>query len=57
LTGAFNSSELARRQFTLTARATGSVADDGYLTIPRGSLSIVLRRGTVTQQVVAQPVG
>jgi hypothetical protein len=57
LTGAFNRSVLAHRQFALTARATGSVADDGYLTVSRGSLSIVLRRGTVTQQVVAQPVG
>jgi hypothetical protein len=57
LTGEFNSSMLAHRQFTLAARATGSVAHDGYLTVPRGSLSIVLRRGTVSQQVVAQPVG
>jgi hypothetical protein len=57
LTGAFDPSVLGRRDLTLTARATGSLSDGGYVIVPRGSLSIVLRRGTVSQQVVAQPAG
>jgi hypothetical protein len=48
---------LAHRLVTLRVRASGSVEDDGYVISPQGRLSIVLGRGRITQDVVAQPVG
>jgi hypothetical protein len=33
----------------------GSFTDDGYVVTPQGSLSVVLRRGHVTQQVITEP--
>lgn len=47
---------LGHHQFALAVRASGSFSDDGYVISPHGRLSIVLRRGPITQQVATQPV-
>jgi hypothetical protein len=46
---------LGQRQFTIGLRAAGAFTDDGYVVAPQGRLLVVLRRGTITQQVVTQP--
>ncbi len=48
---------LAHRQFTLRLRATGSLSDDGYVMSAEGDLSVLLRRGRITQQVITAPGG
>jgi hypothetical protein len=46
---------LGRRVFTVKLHGKGSFTDDGYVVTPQGSLSVVLRRGHVTQQVITEP--
>jgi hypothetical protein len=48
---------LGRRRFTIGLRSGGRFNDDGYVLTPYGHLSVVLRRGGITQQVMSQPVG
>ncbi len=48
---------LEHREFTIEARATGTLQDDGYAIVPHGRLSLLLRRGPVTQQVFSAPTG
>jgi hypothetical protein len=57
LAGSLDRSALGHRQFTIEARGTGTSADDGYVFAARGRLSLVLRRGRITQQVMTQPTG
>ena len=45
------------RAFSVTFRPVGSLGDDGYTLTLHGHLSLVLRRGRIVQQVVAEPVG
>ena len=47
---------LAHEQFTVTVRPQRSLTDDGYVISPRGRISVVLRRGRITSQVLRQPV-
>ena len=47
---------LGHRQFAVTLRGSGSFSDDGYVISRRGRLSVVVRRGRITQQVATQPV-
>ncbi|MBV9801626.1 MAG: hypothetical protein JO130_00485, partial [Solirubrobacterales bacterium] len=48
---------LEHRQFTIAARATATLQNDGYVIVPRGRLSVLVRRGPVTQQVFSEPAG
>ena len=57
LRGSFDRAALGRTQFTIGLRSTGSFADDGYAVTPHGRLSILLRRGRITQQVTSEPTG
>ncbi len=57
LRGSFDRAALGHTQFTIGLRSTGSFADDGYAVTPHGRLSILLRRGRITQQVVSEPTG
>ena len=45
------------REFGVTFRPVGSLTDDGYTLTLHGHLSLVLRRGRITQQVLTEPVG
>jgi hypothetical protein len=45
------------REFGVTFRPVGSLTDDGYTFTLHGHLSLVLRRGRITQQVVTEPAG
>ena len=57
LAGPLSRSALGHRQFTIEARGTGTSSDDGYVIVARGRLSLVFRRGRITQQVIVQPAG
>jgi hypothetical protein len=48
-------SALEHRQFTVALHATGTLQDDGYVIVPHGRLSVLLRRGPTTQQVFSEP--
>ena len=48
-------SMLGQREFTIQLRGTGTSSDDGYVTHAHGHLSLVLRRGRITQQVSSEP--
>jgi hypothetical protein len=48
---------LQHREFTIKARASGTLNDDGYVMVPHGHVSVLLRRGPVTQQVFPEPTG
>jgi hypothetical protein len=48
---------LGRRTFTIGLRPAGPVGDDGYTLAVHGQLSLVLRRGRITQQVITEPTG
>lgn len=54
--GAVSLSAIGRRTFTVAVRPRGSVLDDGYSASLQGRLALRLRRGRVTQQVLAEPV-
>jgi hypothetical protein len=45
------------REFGITFGPVGSLTDDGYTLTVHGHLSLVLRRGRISQQVVAEPTG
>lgn len=45
------------RTFGVTLRPAGSFSDDGYTVTLQGHLSLVLRRGRITQQVATEPTG
>ena len=45
------------REFGVTFRPVGSLTDDGYTLTLHGHLSLVLRRGRISQQVVTEPAG
>ncbi len=57
LVASFDRAALGHREFSLGLRATGSLQDDGYVIVPHGRLSMLLRRGRITQQVIAGPTG
>jgi hypothetical protein len=48
-------SALARPVFTIGLRPAAALEDDGYVMTPTGHLSVVVRRGPVSQQVLTQP--
>lgn len=48
-------SVLGHREFTIRLRGMGTLADDGYGIQARGRMSLVLRRGRITQQVTVEP--
>jgi hypothetical protein len=48
-------SALGHRQFTIQVGGSGTSSDDGYEIRVRGHLSLVLRRGRITQQVSSEP--
>jgi hypothetical protein len=48
-------SQLGHRRFTIHVGGKGTSSDDGYTIRSHGRLSLVLRRGRVTQQVTAEP--
>lgn len=50
-------SVLGHREFTVQLRGKGTLADDGYAIRARGRMSLVLRRGRITQQVSVAPAG
>jgi hypothetical protein len=50
-------SALSLGQFTIELGGTRTYSDDGYVIVARGRLSVVLRRGRVTQQVFSEPGG
>jgi len=55
LSGPLDRSVLDRRQFRLQVGGRGTSSDDGYVIRAHGHLSLVLRRGRITQQVSAEP--
>jgi hypothetical protein len=55
LSGPLDRSALDRRQFRLQVGGSGTSSDDGYVIRAHGHLSLVLRRGRITQQVSAEP--
>jgi hypothetical protein len=57
LTASFDRAALGHREFSVGMRASGSLADDGYVIVPHGGLSVLLGRGRVTQQVFSEPAG
>lgn len=48
-------SALGRRTFTIRLRPAGAVADDGYTVTLHGRLSLVVRRGRISQSVTTAP--
>jgi hypothetical protein len=48
---------LRHPRLKITLRASARFGDDGYLVTPRGNLSLVLRRGRISQSVQVQPTG
>lgn len=48
-------STLGHPEFTIQLRGKGTSSDDGYVIHARGRLSLVLRRGPVTQQRTDEP--
>jgi hypothetical protein len=46
---------LRHREFTIQLRGRAMTSDDGYEIVTRGHLSLVLRRGRITQQVSTAP--
>ena len=48
---------LTRRTFTIGLRPSGPVEDDGYTLTVQGHMSLVVRRGRITQHVITQPAG
>jgi hypothetical protein len=48
---------MGSREFGVTLRPVASFRDDGYTLTLHGRVSLVLRRGQVTQQVVTEPAG
>lgn len=48
-------SMLGHREFAIRLRGKGTSSDDGYEIDARGHLSLVLRRGRITQQISTQP--
>jgi hypothetical protein len=48
---------LGHREFTLDVRGRGASSDDGYMIVVHGRLSLRLRRGRITSQVLTQPGG
>ncbi|MGN6869678.1 MAG: hypothetical protein ACTHMY_14900 [Solirubrobacteraceae bacterium] len=57
LIASFNRATLGHREFSVRVRAKGSPTDDGYVIVPHGRLSMLLRRGRITQQVISAPAG
>lgn len=55
LSGAVPISALARRTFTVVLHGLGSLVDDGYSASLHGRLTLRLRRGRVSQQVIDAP--
>lgn len=55
--GAASIRAVDRGTFTLGLHAAGPFEDDGYGVRPQGHLSITLRRGATTQQVMSVPTG
>lgn len=55
LTGPLDRSALGRRQFSINVFGEETFSDDGYAILGRGRLSLVLRRGRITQQVSTEP--
>ncbi len=48
---------LSRPTFTISLRARGTVDEDGYTASLHGDVSVVVRRGRLSQSVNVQPVG
>jgi hypothetical protein len=48
---------LAHAQFKIALRPSHEFGDDGYVVSPSGRVSLVLRRGRVSQSVQVQPTG
>jgi hypothetical protein len=57
LAGRFDRSVLGHRQFTIKVAGKGTSSDDGYAIVARGRLSLVLRRGRISQQIDTEPTG
>jgi hypothetical protein len=55
LTGPLDRSALGRRQFRIDVAGKETLSDDGYVILARGRLSLVVRRGRITQQVSSEP--
>ena len=50
-------SALGRRTFTIELRSAGAGEDDGYTVALHGHLSLVVRRGRISQSVITAPAG
>jgi len=57
LAGSLDRAALGRRQFTIEVDGKGMSSDDGYVIVAHGRVSLVLRRGRITQHVTEQPTG
>jgi hypothetical protein len=55
LTGPLDRSALGRHQFGINIAGKDAFSDDGYVILARGRLSLVVRRGRITQQVSTEP--
>jgi hypothetical protein len=55
LSGVMPRATLSSRTFTLMLQRGLSFRDDGYDGSARGNLTLILRRGRVTQQVITEP--
>lgn len=56
LAGPLDRSVLGRREFRIVVQGNAQSSDDGYVIRGRGRLSLVLRRGRITQQVSTAPI-
>jgi hypothetical protein len=52
----FPAQALARRSFTIEARSAGSLSEDGYTISLHGRVSVTVRRGRLSENVIVEPV-
>jgi hypothetical protein len=55
--GSLPLSRLGRRTFSVRLHTSGTISDEGYVIRLRGALTVRIRRGRITQQIVKEPSG